>query len=252
MRKKLFWAIAVVMAVLIIDQIIKIWVKTSFFYNEEQEFIGILNLHFMENEGMAFGSSFGGATGKLILSLFRIVAVGFIAWYLWTLIKRGAKIGLIVAISLVLSGALGNIIDSLWYGSAFDYSCPNNAGIAKLCDEGHFEKPCQYCYGKNALKPFKAEFMSGKKGYAAPLYGRVVDMFEFPAKWPKWVPYVGGSQIFPAVFNFADAAISIGVIMLLLFQRRFFSAQERAQYNPFVKRKLKKGSPEISGEEEVS
>lgn len=252
MRKKLIWAIAVVMAVLIIDQIIKIWVKTSFFYNEEREFLGILNLHFMENEGMAFGSSFGGATGKLILSLFRIIAVGFIAWYLWSLIKRGAKLGLIVAISLVLSGALGNIVDSLWYGSAFDYSCPTQARINnELCKNDYMEPKCQYCYGERGFKPFKAKFMSGKKGYAAPLYGRVVDMFEFPAKWPKWMPYVGGSQIFPAVFNFADAAISIGVIMLLLFQRRFFSAEERAQYNPFVKRKQeKKALQEINAEEE--
>lgn len=157
-------------------------------------------LHFTENNGMAFGLQFGGISGKIILSSFRVIAVFFIGWYLSRLYKTKAHYGLIVSMSLILAGAIGNIIDSVFYGVLFSESYPGGP---------------------------LGEFMPKEGGYASLLQGKVVDMLYFPMfefYWPDWVPRYGGrfSIFFRPVFNISDTAITTGVITILLFQRRFF------------------------------
>lgn len=158
-------------------------------------------IHFIENPGMAFGFEFGGTTGKLALSIFRIIAVIFIAFYLRNLIKQRANRGLIICVSLVLAGAAGNIIDSIFYGVIFSESAPFSTEVAVMFPPGG--------------------------GYSGFLHGKVVDMFYFPlinTTWPQWFPFVGGSrlQFFRPVFNIADSAITIGMIIILFNQKRFF------------------------------
>jgi len=154
---------------------------------------------------MAFGLELGGVTGKLLLSLFRIVAVGFIAWYLRNQIKIGAHKGLIFSISLVLAGAIGNIIDSAFYGIIFS------------------ESP--------RFTPELAVMFPPEGGYAGFLQGKVVDMLYFPiidTVWPEWMPWVGGTrfQFFRPVFNVADSAISVGMALIVLNQKRFFAEED--------------------------
>ncbi len=160
-------------------------------------------IHFVENEGMAFGMELGGDYGKLLLTLFRMIAVGFIGYYLYSLIKTKASKGLVISISLVFAGAMGNIIDSIFYGVLF--SASTNTTIA--------------------------EFLPAAGGYATALHGHVVDMFYFPmfeGRYPEWMPFIGGKAylFFRPVFNIADSAITIGVLTILLFQRRIFSQQQ--------------------------
>lgn len=155
-------------------------------------------LHFTENNGMAFGFELGGEIGKLILSIFRIIALSGIGWYIWHLHKEKAHTGLILSVSLVFAGALGNIVDSAFYGLIFNESAMQ---VATLFPEGG--------------------------GYAGFLHGRVVDMFYAPiikGVYPEWMPFKGGQPFlfFRPVFNIADSAISIGVFILLIFQKRFF------------------------------
>jgi signal peptidase II len=159
-------------------------------------------LHFTENRGMAFGMEFGGSFGKLFLSLFRIIAVIFIGYYLWTLIKKGAKSGLVICFSLILAGAIGNIIDSAFYGLLFN--------------ESYFQV---------------ATFLPKDGAYGTFLHGKVVDMLYFPVistTWPSWVPFWGGEdfQFFRPVFNIADSSISIGVVALLFFQKQFLTKEK--------------------------
>jgi signal peptidase II len=196
-----------VILVLLIDQATKIWVKTNMHLNEEFGLFGLswARIHFIENEGMAFGWELGGAYGKLALSLFRVVVVSFLAYYLAKLVKDNAKTGLLVCFSLILAGALGNIIDSAFYGLLF--SPPNGLGYAQM---------------------FPPE-----GGYAGFLHGKVVDMLHFPlfrGMLPDWMPLWGGeyAEFFRPVFNVADSSITIGVISLLLFQRSFFSDSPKA------------------------
>ncbi len=162
-------------------------------------------IHFVENEGMAFGwKLFGGGNfGKIFLSIFRLGAVVGIAYYLWNIIKQKKHPLLLVSISLIFAGAVGNIIDSLFYGLIFDSS-----------------------------GPFKiATFLPTDGGYAAFLHGRVVDMFYFPlfeGSYPQWIPWIGGDyfQFFQPVFNIADSSIFIGVLILIIMQKRFFKNEE--------------------------
>ena len=188
-------AVAIVVAILLIDQIIKIEVKTNMTLGEAKRVTDWFYIEFIENNGMAYGMKF---INKLVLSLFRLFAIGFIGYYLAKIIKKKvAPLGYIVLIAMVLAGAAGNLIDCLFYGLVFDASTPFTV----------------------------SQFVPFGEGYSSFLHGKVVDMFYFPiiqTTWPEWVPYFGGSEyvFFSPVFNFADACISVGVVALLLFYRK--------------------------------
>lgn len=192
---KAWMAVAIVVAILLIDQIIKIEVKTNMTLGEAKRVTDCFYIEFIENNGMAYGMKF---INKLVLSLFRLFAIGFIGYYLAKIIKKNvAPLGYIVLIAMVLAGAAGNLIDCLFYGLIFDASTPFTV----------------------------SQFVPFGEGYSTFLHGKVVDMFYFPiiqTTWPEWVPYFGGSEyvFFSPVFNFADACISVGVVALLLFYRK--------------------------------
>lgn len=192
----------IIFLVLLIDQLIKIYIKTHFFLGEEVHIAGDwFIIHFTENNGMAYGMEFGGQFGKLFLSSFRILAIIGIGWYLWTLTKKQEDKLYIVCIALILAGALGNIIDSAFYGVLFSDS---NYEVAR--------------------------FLPEEGGYSTFLHGKVVDMFYFPiieGHFPSWFPIWGGEEFifFRPVFNFADASISVGVALILIFQKRFFGTK---------------------------
>jgi len=204
--KHVFFLIA---AILIADQVIKIFIKTHYFIGEEHKVIGNwFRLHFVENEGMAWGWKFGGGLGKVLLTLFRLVAVIAGTFIIRGFIKKGYTKGFIVCASLIYAGAFGNLIDSMFYGLIFNESMPFVQNTAQL-------------------------FPSGG-GYASFLHGKVVDMFYFPiinTTFPSWFPFWGGEpfEFFQPVFNLADASISVGVIVLLLFQKRFMPHKEHDQ-----------------------
>ncbi len=189
------------MAVLLADQASKFWVKLNMYMNQQIHVFGDwFIIHFTENPGMAFGLEFGGFYGKLFLTLFRIVFVFFIVRFVLALIKDGAPKGGVIAVTLILAGAIGNIIDSVFYGVIFSESFHQ---VATLFPEGG--------------------------GYAPWLHGRVVDMLYFPiikGYLPDWVPFYGGDYFvfFRPIFNIADSAITVGVFIILLFYRRYFTA----------------------------
>lgn len=194
--KHIIW---LVVLILIVDQAIKIYIKTHFYLGESVTvFPHWFKLCFIENEGMAFGMTLmDSALGKLLLTLFRLAAVVFGFIWVRKLVNKGHSKGLLICAALILAGAAGNLIDSMFYGMIFT------------------DDPMQV-----------AHFVPLGHGYAPFLHGRVVDMFYFPlidTNWPHWVPIVGGKrfEFFQPVFNLADASISIGVITLLLFQKKF-------------------------------
>jgi len=193
----------IIFLVLLIDQTIKIYIKTHFLLGEEHVVTKWFIIHFIENPGMAFGMQFSGDWGKLVLSLFRIVAVGFISWYMVKLVKTNAHTGLIICVALIVAGAAGNIIDSAFYGLIFSESGYQMATL----------------------------FPAGG-GYAGFLHGKVVDMLYFPifnGTFPQWLPIWGGERylFFSPVFNIADSSITTGVISILVFQRSFFGAKNK-------------------------
>lgn len=192
-------AVLVIGIVLILDQASKFWVKTNMQLSEEIPIFGDwFIIHFTENNGMAFGLEFAGEYGKLFLTLFRIIAVSLIGVYLFRMPKKGASKGLMASGALIFAGALGNIIDSVFYGVLFN--------------DSYYQL---------------ASFLPEEGGYSQLLFGKVVDMLYFPLYegfLPQWVPFWGGDYFifFRPVFNLADAAITTGVISILLFHRNFF------------------------------
>jgi signal peptidase II len=194
----------VILSVLIFDQALKFWVKLNFMYTESLRITDWFYLYFIENEGMAFGWSLGGEWGKLTLSLFRLLAVFLIGYYLVRLVKQKSHAGFITSISLIMAGAIGNILDSVFYGKLFSASTPQQLAV----------------------------FMPEGGGYATWLHGRVVDMFYFPLYEgfiPPWVPIWGGEFLifFRPIFNVADASITTGVFLIILFQKQFFKQPDK-------------------------
>ena len=191
-------AALIIALVIVIDQAVKIWVKTHFYYGEEVEITSWFKLLFIENNGMAFGMELG---SKLFLTLFRILASAACIYYLWRLRNRSdVPKGYIICISLFTAGALGNVIDCIAYGLIFNSPFP----------------------------PQVAQLFPPDGGYATLFNGRVVDMLYFPLcewNWPTWMPWIGGSHFifFQPIFNIADASLSVSVIILVLFYARYFS-----------------------------
>lgn len=188
-----------IVLILVVDQVLKFWVKTHMQIGDEIYLFGKRGmLHFIENNGMAFGMEMGGKTGKLVLSIFRIIAIGAIGWFLASIIRKKVNTGLVFAVSAILAGAAGNLIDSAFYGMIFSesYTAP-----AVLFPPGG--------------------------GYSSFLQGRVVDMFYFPViqtHWPDWSPFRPGESFifFRPVFNVADSAITCGVISIIIWQKKMF------------------------------
>ena len=195
MKKIFFTAFILVL----LDQILKIWIKTHFILGEEYRVYDWFIIHFTENNGMAFGMEFGGYTGKKLLTIFRIIVVGIGIKYIFNLTRKGLSNGSLIALGLIIGGAIGNIIDSTFYGVLFNDSYNN-----------------------------VASFINDGGGYSSLLHGKVVDMFYFPlmnSHFPNWLPIWGGDHFifFRPVFNIADAGISIGIFTILLFYRKEFN-----------------------------
>ena len=218
-------SILIILLILFFDQVLKIWIKTHLMLGDEiiiakNWFI----LHFVENNGMAFGLEFGNHIGKYFLSVFRIVAVGGLGWYISKLWKRDVPFGIIVCFSLIMAGAIGNILDSAFYGLIFNESYGHVANL----------------------------FPAGG-GYASFLQGRVVDMFYFPlisGHYPSWFPFVGNDDFifFRPVFNLADSSITIGIISILIFHRKFFEEK----HSPAAPESVEEVNKEILNEEKGS
>ncbi len=195
-------AVAIVLAVIIIDQIIKVWVKTSFYLGEDVELTSWFHLRFIENPGMAFGMTLG---SKLFLTIFRIIAVSLLVWYITRLCRdKSATKGYVACIALITAGAGGNIVDCVFYGEIFS----------------------------NPFPPEVASVVPWGDGYGELFHGMVVDMFYFPLfsfTWPDWMPLIGGKvfSFFDPVFNFADAAITIGFIILIFGYYRYLGGKKK-------------------------
>ncbi|EDP96642.1 lipoprotein signal peptidase [Kordia algicida OT-1] len=210
-------AIGIIVLVLLIDQISKIYIKTNFALGESVEVFSWFKILFVENKGMAWGVELPGSYGKLFLTLFRLFAITAIGYWLYDSVKKKGSRILIVAIALIFAGAFGNIIDSVFYGLIFNES---------------------------VYQGEVATFMPEGGGYAPVFYGRVVDMLHFPmidTTWPAWMPWIGGDRFtfFDPVFNIADSAITIGVLLLIIFNKRAFP-------------KKPKNVKEIAVEEEIA
>ena len=195
--KRGWLAALIVVAVLVIDQVIKIWVKTHMTLHEQIEIFSWFKIVFIENNGMAYGMEIG---SKLVLSLFRVVAVSVLGYYIAQQVRKQARYGYLICLSMVMAGAAGNIFDSMFYGLIFNASS----------------------------EFYTSYFVPFGTGYASFLMGKVVDMFYFPlivTTWPDWVPMFGGQPyvFFSPVFNFADASISVSVVLVLLFYRKEIS-----------------------------
>ncbi|MDE6860169.1 MAG: lipoprotein signal peptidase [Duncaniella sp.] len=199
MRSKGIVATLIILVVVLLDQALKIWIKTNFYLGEDYKIFSWFYLYFIENNGMAFGMEFG---SKLLLTLFRIVAVAGLIWYIVKIYKlKSVPMGYMVCLALVTAGAAGNIFDCVFYGLIFN----------------------------NPMPPEVATLFPAAGGYAEIFHGRVVDMLYFPLfsfTWPGWLPLVGGQEFlfFQPVFNLADAAISCGIITLILFYHKYIQS----------------------------
>lgn len=220
MKKKLIIVGLVVLFILALDQFIKVWVKQSFtVYDEPVNILGSwFRLLYIENQGMAFGTTFGGGSwAKLALSIFRILAIFGIAYYWYKQARLKVRTEFLIAIGFIFAGATGNLIDSMCY----DYI---------------FKDLYDPCLSFNALEGSGIKTDCGVFGIRETrqtgfLYGNVVDMFQFNAIWPQWVPWLAGKEIFPAIWNIADASITVGVLMILVRQRKYFPKKKKEEDN---------------------
>ena len=213
MKKKIFIVAVIVTLILLADQLVKIYVKTNFAPGEAYPLIGDWFIaEYIENQGMAFGTSFGSAVWhKLALSIFRIVAISALVYYWITQMKKGARLEFLIAIGLVFAGATGNLIDSMFYDFAFPYDpC---MGFNYLEGSGNYVD-CG----------FMGQMETKHTGF---LFGNVVDMFKFQGTWPEWMPWIGGGPLFPAIWNIADASITTGVILIFIRQKKYFPKEEK-------------------------
>lgn len=208
--------VLLILLILIADQALKFYIKTNFYMGQDHQVLGNwFRLHFVENEGMAWGWKFGeaGGWGKLALTVFRLIAVIFGVYYINKIIKQKQSRGFIICVSMIFAGAVGNLIDSLFYGMVFENSDPMLQNVAKFLPSGG--------------------------GYGTFLHGKVVDMLYFPiinGHFPAWMPWVGGTpfEFFSPVFNIADASISLGLIIILLFQNRFLKQHNDNNGHPTI------------------
>lgn len=197
-------AAAIIIAVILIDQILKIWVKTNFYLGEELYITSWFRLLFIENNGMAFGMELG---NKLFLTFFRLCLAGALIWYIWKIRRASVvAVGYIICLSLIVAGAIGNIIDCLFYGLIFNNPAP----------------------------PAVATLFPPEGGYATLFHGRVVDMLYFPLfsfTWPDWMPWIGGTEFefFRPIFNFADAAITVGILAMVIFYNKSLATPAQIQ-----------------------
>lgn len=225
----------IISVIIIIDQALKIWIKTSHPTGEVLRVFGMdwFRLHFIENPGMAWGWKFGNETGKMILTLFRLAAVIFGMWYLGRIVKQKYSKGFIICASLIFAGALGNLIDSMFYGIIFD-------------------KGLHYVPSLNDYVGYAEIAKFSPNGYSSFLHGSVVDMLYFPmfrGHFPSWLPVIGGDsfEFFSPIFNIADASISTGVLTLLVFQKRFFK-----KHSPEENHSTIETSSEVNDKVEIS
>ncbi len=211
----------IILLILIADQALKLWVKTHYHLGDQHKVVGSgFQLYFVENAGMAYGWKFGGNWGKLALTVFRMAAVIFGTWYLGKIIKEKYHKGFIICAALVYAGALGNLIDSSFYGMLFDKGMTFDPAIKDYVGYAGLAKPTGH-------------------GYSSFLHGNVVDMLYFPlidGNFPSWFPFWGGErfQFFQPIFNLADASISAGVISILVFQKRFFKQRNKKELHHTV------------------
>jgi signal peptidase II len=214
---KLRNVVIVIALIIIADQVLKIWIKTGYPTGKVTEVLPWFHLHFIENPGMAWGWKFGNETGKIVLTLFRLAAVIFGTWYLGKIVRQHYHKGFIVCAALIYAGALGNLIDSMFYGMIFDKGLVFDPSVN-----------VKDYIGYSGIASLSTN------GYSSFLHGCVVDMLYFPmfeTTLPSWVPFWGGEdfEFFSPIFNIADASISVGVITLLIFQKRFFKRKKEQE-----------------------
>jgi len=202
-----------ILLILLFDQLLKIYIKNNFLPGESRPMFGEwFVLEFTENPGMAFGTTFGGKVWhKLALSIFRIVAVTVLCWYWVKQVKKAVRLEFLIALGLIIAGATGNLLDSMFYDftfkydPCFPYNIREGSGIFVECD----------FWGKMETRP---------RGF---LMGNVVDMFKFEATWPSWMPWLAGEPVFPAIWNVADGSITLGVIMIFIRQGKYFPKEKK-------------------------
>lgn len=230
MKKKLIIVLAVVAVILALDQIIKIYVKTHFDAEPHPILGDWFVMEYTENQGMAFGTTFGASIwAKLSLSIFRIIAITAISYYLVKQARKNMKLEFLIAIGLILAGATGNLIDSMFY----DFIFPIDQYMDPTMSYNLLE-------GSGNIHEFTVDGHTWKEEirHTGFLFGNVVDMFQFQGTWPEWMPWVGGREVFPAIWNVADASITIGVIMVFFRQRSYFPKEKEPNKKPWLKRLL--------------
>ena len=220
MKKQIAFLFVFILSFLIVDQLIKFGIKTNFVEGQSQPLIGNwLVLNYIENPGMAFGTTFGSSIwAKLGLSVFRMIAITGIGIYLWKELKKGAKKEYLFAVTLIFVGALGNLIDSMFYDFIFSFDPCNYYNYME--GTGNFEACIKEIQGQEYSRLIEVRH----HGF---LLGNVVDMFQFNVTWPESLPYIGGSQVFSAIWNFADACISFGVGLILVRNRTYFPKEKK-------------------------